>query len=62
MVDVLTYFTWLDYSLFFGMLALSAVLGVYFGFFENKQDSPKEYLHGGKNMKILPIAASLIAR
>lgn len=56
------YFSWIDYTLFIFMLALSAVIGVYFGFFGKKQDSPKEYLHGGKKMKIFPIAASLIAR
>lgn len=55
-------FGWLDYLLFFIMLGLSALIGVYFGFFGKKQDNTIEYLLGGKAMSIFPIAMSLIAR
>lgn len=56
------FFTWIDYSLFGVMLMLSALIGIYFGFFaKRKQDSTVQYLLGGKKMKFFPIAASLIA-
>lgn len=55
-------FSWVDYAVFISMLALSALIGVYFGFFGKKQDNTAEYLMGGKSMGILPIAISLIAR
>lgn len=55
-------FGWVDYALFFIMLALSSVIGAYFGFFGKKQDNTTEYLMGGKRMKTLPIAMSLVAR
>jgi solute carrier family 5 (sodium-coupled monocarboxylate transporter), member 8/12 len=55
-------FTSFDYSLFGLMLALSAAIGIYFGFFaKRKQNTTTEYLLGGKKMKFFPIAASLIA-
>lgn len=56
------FFTWLDYTLFCVMLLLSALIGVYFGFFaKRKQNNTVQYLLGGKKMKFFPIAASLIA-
>lgn len=54
-------FSWFDYTFFCGMLGLSIIIGIYFGFF-NKQDTTEEYLLGGKSMKILPVAMSLVAR
>lgn len=56
------YFTSFDYGLFGVMLLLSAVIGIYFGFFaKRKQNNTTEYLLGGKKMTFFPIAASLIA-
>lgn len=56
------FFTSFDYLLFGIMLALSAAIGIYFGFFaKRKQNTTTEYLLGGKKMKFFPIAASLIA-
>jgi hypothetical protein len=56
------YFGWLDFTLFILMLVLSTLIGVYFGFWGKKEDTPKEYLHGGKTMNTLPVAVSLVAR
>ncbi|GAB0095301.1 sodium-coupled monocarboxylate transporter 1 [Sergentomyia squamirostris] len=51
-----------DYGLFIGMLAISALIGVYFGFMsKKKQDNTEEYLLGGKKMSIFPVSCSLIA-
>ena len=56
-------FTTIDYTIFGIMLALSALIGVYFGFIsKKKQNNTNEYLLGGKKMNFFPIAASLIAR
>lgn len=60
--QLMNFFTWIDYTLFCLMLLLSALIGVYFGFFaKRKQNNTMQYLLGGKKMKFFPIAASLIA-
>lgn len=56
------FFGWLDYSFFVLMLVLSTMIGIYFGFWGKKSDSPDEYLLGGKSMATLPVAVSLVAR
>ncbi|TDG42422.1 hypothetical protein AWZ03_011143 [Drosophila navojoa] len=50
-----------DYVVFTFMLSISAGIGVYFGFFAKGEDTTEEYLMGGKRMKTLPIAISLVA-
>jgi Na+/proline symporter len=60
---VTKFFSWLDFLVFGVMLCLSALIGVYFGFFaKKKQNTTTEYLMGGKTMGIFPISMSLIAR
>lgn len=55
-------FAKLDYGFFVLMLALSALIGIYFGFIsKKKQDNTAEYLLGGKTMSTFPVAASLIS-
>ncbi|XP_060535121.1 sodium-coupled monocarboxylate transporter 2-like [Cylas formicarius] len=54
-------FSWYDYILFTAMLVVSALIGIYFGFCGKKQSTSKEYLMGGKEMKVIPIAISLVA-
>jgi Na+/proline symporter len=56
------HFGWLDSSFFILMLVLSTAIGVYFGFWGKKEDSPEEYLLAGKSMSTLPVAVSLVAR
>jgi solute carrier family 5 (sodium-coupled monocarboxylate transporter), member 8/12 len=56
------HFSAINYAVFGSMLGLSALIGIYFGFFaKKKQDNTTEYLLGGKQMNFFPIAASLIA-
>ncbi|PNF32535.1 Sodium-coupled monocarboxylate transporter 2 [Cryptotermes secundus] len=55
------FFGWLDFTLFVLMLVLSTMIGIYFGFWGKKEDTPKEYLHGGKTMSTIPVAVSLVA-
>lgn len=60
-VEKLT-FTTIDYVLFCGMLALSTLIGVYYGFIaKQKQNTTAEYLLGSKKMSIWPVAISLTA-
>lgn len=54
-------FSWVDYVVFVLMLAISAVVGVYWGFMK-KQTTQNDYLLGGRNMKVIPVAMSLVAR
>ncbi|KAJ9575561.1 hypothetical protein L9F63_007569, partial [Diploptera punctata] len=54
-------FEWLDILFFLIMLALSTFIGIYFGFCGKKEETPKEYLHGGKTMSTLPVAVSLVS-
>lgn len=60
-VDLLR-FSKTDYGLFGLMLALSAAIGIHFGFIsKKKQDNTAEYLLGSKTMNTFPVSASLIA-
>lgn len=54
-------FHWADYLIFAMSLALSAIIGFYFGFVEKKQKTTKDFLVGGKQMKPFPVALSLLA-
>lgn len=57
-------FGWQDYLMFVLMLAICAVVGIYFGFIKKKpkkSDDATDYLVGGRTMKVFPIAMSLIA-
>lgn len=52
----------IDCAVFAGMLAISAVVGVYQAYKSRKnEDAVREYLVGGQNMSIFPITMSLIA-
>ena len=55
-------FGWIDYSFFILMLVVSTLIGIYFGFWGKKADTPEEYLLGGKSMSTLPVSVSLVAR
>jgi solute carrier family 5 (sodium-coupled monocarboxylate transporter), member 8/12 len=56
------HFSAINYVVFGATLALSALIGIYFGFFaKKKQNTTVEYLLGGKQMSFFPIAASLVA-
>ncbi|XP_071451825.1 sodium-coupled monocarboxylate transporter 1-like [Hetaerina americana] len=55
-------FSTLDYSLFAAMLVVSVIIGIYFAFFaKKKQNTSSEYLMGGRNIGLAPVAMSLIA-
>jgi len=50
-----------NYVVFVCMLLVCALIGVYYGFCTGKV-SEVEYLMGGRNMRTLPVALSLVAR
>lgn len=60
MVERNLYFGWIDYLVFGLTLSASALIGVYYAW--RGVNSTSEYLMGGKQMKILPVAISISAR
>lgn len=58
----ITMFNWVEYTVFSSMLALSTLMGIYFGLYKGSQNTVNSYILGDKNMSIFPIAMSLIAR
>ncbi|CAG9811867.1 unnamed protein product [Chironomus riparius] len=71
LTESLKYFGTADYAVFVAMLACSTLVGLYFGYKDhltkkkNKklglQTSADDYLVGGRKMKVVPIALSLVA-
>ncbi|XP_032528970.2 sodium-coupled monocarboxylate transporter 1-like isoform X1 [Danaus plexippus] len=59
-LDQMQSFSWVDYVVFVFMLAISGLVGIYWGFFK-KQTTQNDYLLGGRNMKVIPVAMSLVA-
>lgn len=53
-------FTWIDYTVFGVMLAISAGIGIFYGVFKKNQ-STADFLMAGKSMTTFPVAMSLIA-
>ncbi|XP_055851278.1 sodium-coupled monocarboxylate transporter 1 [Episyrphus balteatus] len=60
MLKDLQKFAWPDYVVFISMFVLCIFIGIYFGFLK-KSLSESDYLMGGRNMLVLPIALSLVA-
>lgn len=72
----LRHFGWIDYLVFVMMLIVCAVIGVYFGFIEKRKkkkgrsksqqkrrgSEALDYLVGGRQMKVIPVSLSLVAR
>lgn len=68
----LQHFGWPDYVVFLLMLASCMLIGIYFGFIEkkkkknhtesNESEVAKDYLMGGRQMSVVPVALSLVAR
>ncbi|PRD32231.1 UNVERIFIED_CONTAM: slc5a12 [Trichonephila clavipes] len=50
-----------DYAVCVAMLSVSALIGVFYAVTGSKQSTTKEFLFGGKNMKIIPVAMSVLA-
>lgn len=67
-------FGWIDYAVFILMLISCAAVGVYFGFIDKKRkrrlsqnvskesEVAQEYLMGGRQMSVVPVALSIVAR
>lgn len=55
-------FSWPDYLAFVFMLLLCIFIGIYFGFIKKHTNSEDEYLVGDRNMSVLPVSLSLVAR
>ncbi|EPY74352.1 hypothetical protein CB1_002098008 [Camelus ferus] len=55
-----TFAVW-DYVVFAAMLLISAVVGIYHAFAAGGQQTPKDFLMGGRRMTAVPVALSLTA-
>lgn len=55
-------FSGFDWILLTIMLGANALIGIYYGFCNSKQNTTEEYLLGGKAMNVFPVAMSLISR
>ncbi|XP_048251446.1 sodium-coupled monocarboxylate transporter 1-like [Haliotis rufescens] len=49
-----------DYVVFALVLAVSAAIGVFYAFWGNRQKTTGEFLMGGRDMKIVPVAISIL--
>ncbi|CAN7951781.1 unnamed protein product, partial [Ixodes pacificus] len=54
-------FTLWDYLVFSGMLCVSASIGIYYAFFGSKNATPDEFLMGSRNLRVAPVALSILA-
>lgn len=54
-------FDLLEYAVFGFMLAISMLVGIYYGCYKRNQNSVSEYLLGGKSMTVIPVTLSLFA-
>ncbi len=50
-----------DYVIFALLLAVSAAIGIFFGFIRKKQNTSKELLLGNRSMGVFPSSLSLLA-
>lgn len=64
-------FSWPDYAVFVVMLMICLLIGIYYGFIEKRTkrgqyvrrgSAAQDYLVGGRNMAVFPIAVSLVSR
>lgn len=55
-------FSFADYSVVAGMLVISCVIGTFYGYFGEKQETSNDFLLGGSKMGTLPMSLSLAAR
>lgn len=51
-----------EYVTFGSLLAVSTLIGLYYGCIKGNQNTVTEYMFGGKQMTVFPIAMSLISR
>ena len=54
-------FSTIDYVIFGLMLAISAGIGIFYGFIGKKQTTSKELLVANRQMDVFPVALSLLA-
>lgn len=54
-------FSWVDYLVLALTLGISLLVGLYYGCCGSRQSTEGEYLLGNKEMRMMPVAISLIA-
>lgn len=61
-IENMASFDAIDYCVFLSILSISMAIGIYFGFFSENLKTADDYLVGGRRMKTIPVAVSLMAR
>lgn len=56
------HFSGTDYFVLILLLLISMAIGIYFGYFDGKEKTTVEYLMGGRRLKTIPVAISLVSR
>lgn len=60
--DLSQLFDWVEYTVFGLSLSISLVVGIYYGFIKKKgQNTVEGYVLGQKEIKLLPMAMSLVS-
>lgn len=54
-------FSLIDYTVFGIVLCISALIGIYFALVDRKKKSLDDFLLGGRKLKVLPVAMSILA-
>ena len=49
-----------DYVLFILTLLISAGIGIFYAIWDRKKNTPQDFLLGGRNMSVFPVALSLM--
>lgn len=60
--DLPSLFKWPEYCVFAVVLILSLGIGVFYGFFNNKNKTNEEFLMASRSMSIFPVSLSLVCR
>ncbi len=50
-----------DYGVFAAMLAISAIIGIYYAYKDRKSTTTQDFLMGSRSMGVFPVALSLLA-
>lgn len=54
-------FSAIDYVVFIGLLVVSSLIGVFFAIKDRNSKNNKDFLTGGRNLAVFPVAMSLAA-
>lgn len=60
--DYASLFGWPEYCIFGVVVSLSMGIGIFYGFFNKKNETNEDFLVGGRSMSVFPVTLSLVCR